>query len=249
MDNGRVIEIRNCVKDIVYFAENYYTSADLTGIKKLPLFKAQKRVLKGMVKNQNIVTLGARQVGLTTLNGIYALWEALFFTDSNIVIMSHKMQCAETIMDRIKLAYDKMPNWLKPEAEIWTKRHIKFKNGSSIRVSASNRNACVGMTVSTLIIDNAAFIRSNDMEDIWNSMYPIISSTKHSRIILSSCPNNPDDKFAEMCNCSKRSCNKEWHFDSIKWHDVHGRDKRWKNNMIKCVGIDAFRREFECEFI
>jgi hypothetical protein len=245
---NRIHEIRKCVKDIVYFAENYYTSANLTGIQKMPLFKSQKRVLKGMVKNQNIVTNGARQVGLTTLNGVYALWEATFFSDNTIVLMSHKMQSAQTIMERVKMAYEKMPNWIKPELEVYNKNEIRFKNGSSIRVSTATSSACRGMTVNTLIVDDAAFIPERQMEEMWNSLVPVISSSAHNKIILTSCPHGCTGKFAEMCKYSRRSSN-NWHYDIIKWNDVPGRGKAWKSNMIKCMGQEAFKREFQCEFI
>ena len=247
-DEEIISEIEKCKNDIVYFAENYYTSANIDGIWKMPLFKAQKRVLRGMAKRQDIITLGARQVGLTTLNGICALWEALFTTDSYVGIISHKRACAENIMDRITMAYDKLPEWMRLGVYTCNTSKISFKNGSMITIMTAPASACCGMTLSTLIIDNAAFIPDRQMDELWNSIVPVMSSSRRSRLILTSTPNGATGKFAEMCTISQRSCN-NWHFDVIKYNDIPGRGRTWKKNMIECIGVEAFKKEFQCEFI
>ena len=46
-----VKEIERCKKDILYFAENYFTILNLDrGKEKIKLFPAQKRILKKMKK-------------------------------------------------------------------------------------------------------------------------------------------------------------------------------------------------------
>jgi hypothetical protein len=57
-------ELTKCKKDILYFAENYFTIVNLDrGKEKIKLYGAQKRVLKSMVKNNRVVLLSSRQAG------------------------------------------------------------------------------------------------------------------------------------------------------------------------------------------
>lgn len=247
-DREMLNELMKCKDDVVYFAENYFTHTGLNGIGILPLYEAQKRVLRGMAFNRNIVNLGARQTGLTSLNSIYALWEAMFCNDRNIVIMSHKQESAKHILERIRFAYEKLPNWLKSEVIKFTSREMTFSNFSSIEIISASASACRGMYPNTLIIDNAAFIPPRVMDEIWNSLYPVVSSSKNSKIILSSCPNGKGNLFANIYEKSKKA-NNDWWMDRLKWHDVPGRNRKWKHNMIKCIGKEAFKSEFLCEFI
>ena len=76
--------------------------------------------------------MASRQVGKTTLMTIYALWIACFNEDQRILIVANKEQTAISIFKRVRLAYEELPNFLKPGVEEYGKTSMQLSNGSSI---------------------------------------------------------------------------------------------------------------------
>jgi len=96
----------------------------------------------------------------TTLMTIAALHEACFFDHKSIVIAANKESTAAEIFKRVRLAYEELPNWLKPATAEYAKTSATFGNGSSIGITATTTNAIRGRTLNMLIMDELAFIES-----------------------------------------------------------------------------------------
>lgn len=89
--------------------------------KKCILFKRnpnQKKILDHKRKCMlawlpyKMMTLKARQGGITTEECIYDLDQCLFYPNQDNVIIAHSMDKAQDIFRIIKFAYDKLPgNW------------------------------------------------------------------------------------------------------------------------------------------
>ncbi|NBW57511.1 hypothetical protein EBR43_06980, partial [bacterium] len=110
-------DIQKCTKNILYFAENFFYIVNLDrGKIKIELFSCQKRVLRSLRDNRFVVLLASRQIGKTTLMTIYALWLACFHEDQRILIVANKEQTAINIFKRVRIAYEQLPNYLKPGA-------------------------------------------------------------------------------------------------------------------------------------
>ncbi|NBW57196.1 hypothetical protein EBR43_05310 [bacterium] len=110
-----VEDIAKCRKNILYFAENFFFITNLDeGKMKIKLHSYQKRILRSLRDHRFVCMLASRQVGKTTLMTIYALWIACFFEDQRILVVANKEQTAINIFKRIRLAYEKLPNYLKP---------------------------------------------------------------------------------------------------------------------------------------
>lgn len=59
-----VKEIARCKKDIIYFAQNYFTIVNLDRGKEIvKLYQVQKKILKQMVDNNRVVIVSSRQMG------------------------------------------------------------------------------------------------------------------------------------------------------------------------------------------
>ena len=57
-------EIKKCVEDPIYFAENYFYIVSLDeGRIKIPLYEIQKKILKMMVENNRVAVVSSRQMG------------------------------------------------------------------------------------------------------------------------------------------------------------------------------------------
>ena len=56
-------------------------------------------------------------------------------------------------------------------------------NGSSIGISTTSSDAGRGDSCNVLILDELAFIDDHLVNDFWKSVFPIISSSKKSKIL------------------------------------------------------------------
>ena len=74
------------------------------------------------------------------------MWLATLFSEKKIMICANKLQTAIEIMDRLRLAYDYLPKWLKPKKAVYNKGEITFSNKSSIRAFATSSSASRGFS-------------------------------------------------------------------------------------------------------
>jgi hypothetical protein len=59
---------------------------------------------------------------------VYCLWFALMNVDKKILICANKFKTAKDILSRIKMAYEMLPNWMKPGIVTWNASEIEFSN-------------------------------------------------------------------------------------------------------------------------
>jgi hypothetical protein len=101
-----------------------------------------------------------------------------------------------------------------------------------------------------LIIDEAAWIMPHIMDEFWNSVVPIISSSANTKIFLVSTANGTSNKFYEIYSKAERGESKDWHHERMDWWEVPGRGKKFKQDMIESLGsTEAFDQEFGNCFI
>jgi len=135
-------ELKKCKKNILHFAENYFYIVNLDrGKEKIQLYSCQKRVLRSLRDNRFVILLSSRQSGKTTQMTIYCLWNACFQEDQRILIVANKEQTAKSIFKRIRIAYEMLPNFLKPGVVEYGQTSMTLTNGSSIGISTS-RTCC-----------------------------------------------------------------------------------------------------------
>ena len=156
-------EIDKCSKNILHFAENHFfiTTID-EGKRKIALHRPQKRILKALTKHNRVVTCASRQSGKTTIMSIYALHEVCFNDDSTVLIVANKEATAIEILRRIRMAYEMMPNWLKPGVKEWGKTAVVFANDSRIIISSTSSSASRGQTANCLSGDSVVTIKNSE---------------------------------------------------------------------------------------
>ena len=245
-----VKEIKKCKEDIIHFAEAHFTIVNLdTGKGTINLYKAQKKALKSLADNRFVCVLASRQCGKTTITTIYALWNTCFYDDQRVIIVANKENTAINIFKRIRLAYEALPNYLKPGVKEYGKTGVTFANGSSIGISTTTSTAARGDSASILCIDEAAFIDPHFMDEFWKSVIPIVSSGKKTKIFMVSTPNGTGNKFYEIYSGAEKETN-GWHAERIDWWDVPGRGEKWRKQMVAALGSDeAFQQEFGNTFL
>lgn len=245
-----VADLKKCQRNLLYFAENFFTIVNLDrGREKITLFKCQKKVLRALRDNRFNIVLASRQVGKTTMMTIYTLWVACFLEDQRILVVANKEQTAINIFKRIRLAYEQLPNWLKPGVLEYGKTSMTLTNGSSIGISTTSSDAGRGDSCNCLVLDELAFIDNHLVESFWKSVYPIISSSKKSKIFIASTPNGTGNLFHDIYSNAVKGKN-NWTASRIDWWEIPGRDEKWKQETIRSLGSQQiFDQEFGCQFI
>ncbi len=243
-------ELSKCSKNILHFAENYFYILNIDdGKKKIKLYKAQKRVLRQMMDNRFFILLASRQIGKSTLMTIYILWMANFHSDQRILLVANKESTAIEIFSRVRMAYEMLPNWLKSPVVEFAKTSMELENSSRVSITTTTGTAARGQAVSTLIVDEAAFIEPHLMEPFWASVFPIVSSSKKSKVFICSTPNGTGNLFYNIYTGSLENKN-GWVNDKILWNEVPGRDERWvKEIKGGLASEEKWQQEFECKFL
>ena len=195
----------------------------------------------------------------TTCAAAYLVWRAIFVPDQTILIAANKLSSALEIMQRIRYAYEELPEWLKAGAETYNKGTLEFDNGSRIISRATTPDAGRGLSISLLYLDEFAFVRPKIAEEFWTAIQPTLSTG--GSCIITSTPNSDEDQFAQLwfgaINTIDDSGKERENgvgvngFKAIKvtWDEHPERDDDWAKEQILKLGEDRFNRENNCKFI
>lgn len=238
-------------RDIIYFAENFFTIVARGKRTKIKLRKYQKKFLQEMVDHKHLIMLTSRQIGKTTLMTIYALWVAMFNPDQTIIMLANNDKRAKGNIARIKLAYEEMEGWIKATVKTYDDHRIKFDNGSVIDAMATSPASARGDSATCILLDELAFVPENLANAFWDGFAPSLSENPDAKLFISSTPNGVGNLFHTLCMDSINGEN-DFVLEKLCWYDVEGRDEKWKQDAIRnlCHGdMDSFRQEFECEFL
>lgn len=121
---------------------NLYYIRDSNGREVLFNMNDAQRHLYDNMHNFNII-LKARQLGFSTFILIYMLDACLFKSNHACGVIAQGLQEAVELFDnKIKFAYEKLPEWLRAERKAVSNsaRKLEFGNGSSIVVGTSLRS-------------------------------------------------------------------------------------------------------------
>lgn len=247
-----VAEIEKCKTNIIHFASNYFYIIDPdseVGKVCINLYDFQERILNGIFNHRFSCLLSPRQASKTTLMTIAALHEACFNPYKTIIIVANKEATALEIFRRVRLAYEEIPNWLKPGVEEYGKTGCSFDNGSRISISTTTGSAIRGTSLNMLICDEIGFLDEHVIDEFWKSVYPTISRSKKSKIIVASTPNGTGNLFHKLYTEAVKGEN-GFNPLKIEWDEIPGRDEEWKQKQIKALGsFESFQQEFGNTFL
>jgi hypothetical protein len=246
-------EWMKCAQDPIYFAEKYYKIVSLDeGFITIKLFEFQKDIIRAIKDHRRVAVNTSRQAGKTTIAAVIILHYVLFNEHKRVALLANKGDSAREILERIKQAYEALPDWLQQGVVTWNKGSISLENGCSVIATATSSSAIRGKSVALLYIDEAAFVEGWD--EFFASVYPTISSGKTTKLLFTSTPNGLNHYFKICTGAQADPTSAEYNgyrYVEVPWWDVPGRDEEWKKEILRGMDFDMekFAQEFCCQWL
>jgi phage FluMu gp28-like protein len=146
--------------------------------------------------NRFNIVLACRQSGKSISACAYLLWYALFHSEKTIAVMANKGATAREMLGRITLMLENIPFFLQPGCKALNKGSIEFSNNSRIVAAATSGSSIRGMSVNLLYLDEFAFVER--AAEFYTSTYPVVSSGKETKIIVTSTANGIGNIFHKI---------------------------------------------------
>jgi hypothetical protein len=241
-------EYKKCAKDPVYFMRKYcYIQHPMKGKMLFDLYPFQEQCLYDFRDNDRNIILKSRQLGISTLSAGYTLWLMVFHEDKNCLTIATRQEVARNLVTKVRVMYDNLPSWLKQNAQSTedNKLSLRLSNGSQVKASSTSVSAGRSEAVSLLIIDEAAFIDSNTIEELWGGLQQTMATG--GKCIMLSTPNGMGNFFHRMWQRAEEGDN---NFHTIKLHwTVHpDRDQTWRDAQSAELGEKLAAQECDCDF-
>ena len=243
----QLIEYQKCSEDPCHFIETYTQIISLDeGLVPFHLRGYQEELIKHYNDNRFSVVLAARQSGKSITSCAYLLWYLLFTPEVTVAILANKGAIAREMIARIVTMLETVPFFLQPGVKILNKGNIEFGNDSKIVAAATSSSSIRGMSINMLYLDEFAFVE--DAETFYTATYPVITSGKDSKVIITSTANGVGNMFHKIYESAVHG-NSEYKSFLINWFDVPGRDEEWKKMTIANTSEAQFEQEYGNSFL
>jgi hypothetical protein len=243
----QVQEYLKCRNDVEYFVENYINIVHVDdGLVPFEPYEYQRRMFKHFNDNRFSIVLACRQSGKSISSCAYLLWCVLFHSDKRVGIIANKGSTARNMLSRITLMLEYLPFWLQPGCKALNKGNIDFSNNSQLMAASTSSSSIRGDSLSLVFLDEFAFVEN--AEKFYTSTYPVISSGKKTKVIITSTMNGIGNPFYTIWEGAVQGINEYKPF-RVDWWDVPGRDEEWKKQTIANTSEEQFRQEYGNEAI
>lgn len=248
LTESQMEEYVKCSEDPIYFIENYIKIINLDdGLVPFIPYKYQKKMIKRFVSGRFTIVKAPRQCGKSTSVSGFIIWSIIFQPSYAIGLMANKMENAQELLGRVRLAYENLPKWIQQGIVTWNLRSITLENNSSVFASATTAGGLRSKSLNCVVLDEFAHVPYNIQTKFFTSTYPVITSGTKTKVIIISTPNGME-LFFNLWKGAKAKKNDYKPID-IHWSETPGRDKKWKEETIKNTSKEQFRQEYETEFI
>ena len=243
-----VQEYVKCRDSIVYFLKNYVQVIHVDkGLVPFDLYDYQEDLINIIDNNRYVIVKSARQSGKSVTSLGYILHYILFNKTKIVGMLANKASTSRELLGRLQTAYQHLPKFLQQGIVEWNKGNLELENGSKIIASSTSSSAIRGYSFSLLFLDEFAFVQRTIADAFIKSVYPTISSGKDTKIIMVSTPNGYN-LFYKFWNDAVEG-NNQFKTFKIHWTSIPDRDQEWRRKIISDIGEEAFRQEYEADFL
>lgn len=220
-----------CLNDIIHFVNEYAMIDDVqghgegTGIMPFKLWPAQVDMLFSFISCNLLLILKARQLGISWLCCVYALWLCLFHRGKVVLIFSKGQDEANELLRRVTVMYMRLPEELKeflPQVINQNTELIEWSNGSRIKSMPATRSSGRTHTASLVITDEFAYIMW--AKELYTAVKPTVDAG--GQLIILSTANGSNNLFYELYHRTTKGLG-EFTFRFLSWRDRPDRDEDW----------------------
>lgn len=245
MNVFEVQEYKKCLVDIPYFIKNYVQIINLdVGLTYFHLHPYQEKMLNHMHDNRFSIFMTSRQMGKTTVAAAYLLHQLIFNKSFLVAILANKGDQAREIMARLQLMYEELPWWLQPGVKTWNKGSIHLGNGAKAFTGATSSSSIRGKSFNIVYMDEFAHIE-NDTE-FYQSTYPVITSGKNTKVIITSTPNGMNLFYKIWMEAT--TGDNDYKALQIFWNEHPARDAEWLSEQERNMPPKQIAQEIHCAF-
>jgi len=203
----------------------------------IQLLQHQRDLVEIYEYHDHVYVASARQVGLSTINNAFMLWQCVFQHDTSIQIFAQD-DTGACDLRTIRQMYDSLPNQVRARVKIQlhktTHGILSFDNGSSITVLSTSFNALHGIPPADVLhIVRPSMFSTKNLQEVEQAL---IHPTVHAggSIQVTDCIN----ANLELINTHAMFACK------IPWNVVPGRDQQFKDDTIRRIGQQAWNDDY-----
>lgn len=242
-----VQEYIKCMNDVAYFCKTYVKVISLDhGLVPFELRGYQKNLVNQYSDNRFSIVLACRQSGKSVTSVAWLLHYIIFNANKKVGILANKGATAREMLSRFTLMLENLPFFLQPGVRVLNKGNIVFSHNSEVIAAATSGSSIRGLSLNCIFLDEFAFVHKAN--EFYTSTYPVISSGKDTKVIITSTPNGVGNMFYNLWRGAITNSNEFKPF-SIQWQDVPGRDEAWKAQTIANTSEQQFAQEYSCDFL
>jgi hypothetical protein len=228
-----IVSLNLMCSDIFSFADGL----ELKG-SPLDLRDYQRVLLETWSRGDESLVIHARQLGITTLLAIYALWVACYGNAASIGLISINHNTSTELV-RLIVDLHKSSAFKLPKFTSITRNKMAFENGNTIHF-INPGTYLAGQSLTHLFVDNAGHISLADDENIYSSF---LMTT--NQVIITGTPNMTAGIFYDL------SSSHSWFrtgktFMPFTVYDEY--DESWEANMRARLDHYEFESQFNCHF-
>jgi hypothetical protein len=242
-------ELERCKNDPIYFIENYAKIVSLDkGIVPFKMFEYQKTFVRTVHSSTRVISKWFRQSGKSTSAAGYIAWLVLFSKEKKTAcILANKLTTAKEIFGRTQFIVENCPKWMQRGVKEWSKTSFKFENESTVFCAATSPSAVRGQSLNFCLCDEFAFLSPNLAEEFIASVFPTLSSSESSKLIIVSTPKGMNHYY-KIWREAEAGING---FIPIaaKWQDHPHRTQTWADEQLRELGDLKYNQEILCEFL
>lgn len=243
----QITEIIKCSKDPVYFAKQYVKITSLDkGLVNFEMWPWQVKMIEAVKNSRFVITKIPRQSGKSITALTFILYSIIFNSNYSVAIFANKSSTANSLLKKVKLAYEHLPLWLQQGVVEWNKTSVELENGSTVVASTTTESTGRSGSFNLVLLDEFAFIPNTMADEFMKSAYPTITAGETTKIIIVSTPKGMNHFYKLWQDAVKgRSL---YVPVEVHWSEIPGRDEKWREETIRNIGQEAFNQEYGCEF-
>lgn len=236
-----------CSRDPLHFIRNYAKIVSLDeGVVSFEPYPYQIRMIEAIHNNKNTIGRLFRQAGKSQIVAAYMAWYVLFNEHKTAAILANKQAIAKEIFGRVQFIIENLPKWLQQGIIEWNKTSFSLENGSRCIASATSASAVRGMSINFLMLDEFAHLKPNLADEFIASVFPTISSSESSKLVIISTPNGLNH-YHKLWAEAESGLND---FKTVvgHWSEHPKRSQLWADGMKSKLGEVKYRQEILVSF-